>query len=153
MNGIPVSGTTAPGFSPPARPAPPGGLLLVCMAMVLSVADSHAASGEYRLLDVRLMRSPCCGDWGSNLVSAGGKDSFVARYDRDGNPLWARISGGEGRALGLGMAAGPGDDVHIAGAYQDGAPDFDGAGAVEASSVWHLAGEVYVAVFKLVDTK
>jgi hypothetical protein len=130
-----------------------------------------------------------------SLQSAGGKDGFIARFDRDGNPLWARaiggagvdemyrvasdsrgnayvigtatgdvdvdrdgdvdivgtakgsalitawdadgsfrwarISGGDARVLGLGITTGPGDEVYIAGAYQDGAPDFDGDGEAD----------------------
>ena len=128
----------------------------------------------------------------SVLRSEGGKDGFIVRYDRDGNPLWARaiggrgldemyriatdsngrailigtvtgevdidrdgtvdvvgtpqgsalvaaytpagklawarISGGDARVLGLGIATGPEDAVYIAGAYQAGAPDFDDDG-------------------------
>lgn len=257
-------------------------LLLAGAALGIPSPDTLAEPGEYRFSDVRLMRGPCCSDWGSDLVvdsegsvliagrrgsldldydgiidinthgqpdplitklervdrmdsgwtkevggrgddtargvasdrdgglyavghfsedmrfgagvlrSAGGKDGFIVRYDRDGNPLWARsiggpgldemyrvasdgdgnayligtvtgpvdvdrdgsidvvgtakgsalvaayntegdllwtrISGGDARVLGLGIAIGPKHEVYIAGAYQDGAPDFDGDG-------------------------
>ncbi|MEQ8860341.1 MAG: hypothetical protein RIC56_17010 [Pseudomonadales bacterium] len=263
----------------------PGCLLLACVCLAGLIAQSHAAPGEYRYRDVRLMRGPCCSDWGSDLVvdrdgsvliagrrgsldldydgvidintfgqpdpliskltrvdrmdsgwtkevggrgddtargvasdrdgglyavghfsdemqtgrgvlrSAGGKDGFIARFDRDGNPLWARaiggtgldemyrvasdgrgnayvigtatgdvdvdrdgdvdvvgtakgsalvsawdangrflwarISGGDARVLGLGITTGPGGEVYVAGAYQDGAPDFDGNGEAD----------------------
>jgi len=257
-------------------------ILLTCVASVMPLAASFADSGEYRFKDVRLMRGPCCSDWGSDLVvdkegniliagrrgsldldydgtinintygqpdplitkllqadqmdsgwtkevggpgddtargvasdrdgglyaaghfseemdsgrdtlkSAGDKDGFIARFDGDGNPLWARaiggarldemygvasdapgnayvigtitgevdidrdgkvdvigtatgstlvtawdpegsllwarISGGDARVMGLGITTGPGDEVYIAGAYMLGAPDFDGNG-------------------------
>jgi hypothetical protein len=286
---VPGSATTASVclHAPAARVvhrALPTCLLLACIAIV-PVADSRAESGEYRYLDVRLMRGPCCSDMGTDLVvdnegnvllagrrgsldldydgtidiktfgqpdplisklmqadrmdsgwtqevggsgddtargvatdrdgglyavghfsqkmqygrgflqSAGGKDGFIARYDRDGEALWARaiggpgldemyrvasdrkgnayvigtatgevdvdrdgnvdvvgtakgsalvtawdpdggllwsrVSGGDARVLGLGVATGPGDEVYIAGAYQDGAPDFDGDGEAD----------------------
>jgi hypothetical protein len=292
MAGIPASGAAAPGSVRLPTPAPgaarrllPSCLLLACVAIAVPLADSRAEPGEYRYRDVRLMRGPCCSDWGSDLVvdsegnvliagrrgsldldydgvidiktfgqpdplisklvradrmasgwtkevggpgddtargvasdrdgglyavghfsqemqygrgvlrSAGGKDGFIARYDRDGKALWARaiggpgldemyrvasdtrgnayvigtatgaldvdrdgdvdvvgtakgsalvaawdadggflwarISGGDARVLGLGIATGPGDEVYIAGAYQDGAPDFDGNGEAD----------------------
>lgn len=289
MPGIPTFAATAPGslrlpacMTRATRYALPSCLLLACTAIVVPVANSRAETGEYRYVDVRLMRGPCCSDWGSDLVvdgegnvliagqrgsldldydgtidintfgqpdplisklvqvdrmdsgwtkevggrgddtargvasdgdgglyavghfseemqygrgalkSAGGKDGFVARFDRDGNALWARaiggtgldemygvatdsqgnayvigtatgkvdvdrdgevdvvgtakgsalvtawdddgaflwarISGGDARVMGLGITTGAGDEVYIAGAYQDGAPDFDGNG-------------------------
>ena len=289
MTGIPSSGAVTPGFVRlPARTtrtacrALLSCLLLAGVAIVVPVSNCRAEPGEYRYLDVKLMRGPCCSDWGADLVvdsdgnvliagrrgsldldydgvidiktfgqpdplisklmqadrmdsgwtkevggrgddsargvasdrdgglyavghfseamqygrgalqSAGGKDGFVARYDRDGKALWARaiggpgldemygvatdirgnayvigtatgdvdvdrdgdvdvvgtakgsalvtawdadggflwarISGGDARVLGLGITTGPGDEVYIAGAYQDGAPDFDGDG-------------------------
>lgn len=291
MTGVPASGVAAPACVPSSigtrlvRRGLSGCLLLTLMAALLPAGHTHAASGEYRFLDVRLMRGPCCSDWGSDLDvddegnvliagrrgsldldhdgiididtfgqpdpliskltrvdrldsgwtkevggrgddtargvasdrngglyavghfsgqmqygrgelrSAGGKDGFIARFDRDGNALWARaiggagldemyrvatdargnayvigtatgdvdvdrdgtvdvvgtakgsalvtawapdgaflwarISGGEARVLGLGIATGPGDEVYIAGAYQDGAPDFDGNGVAD----------------------
>lgn len=287
MNGRFASGPA--GFPFPSRWAAqyalPCCLLLACAAFVVPITDARAESGEFRYLDVRLMRGPCCSDWGSDLVidsegnvliagrrgsldldydgvidietfgqpdpliskllqadrmdsgwtkevggpgddtargvasdrdgglyavghfseemqygrgklrSAGGKDGFVARYDRDGDALWAhavggpgldemyrvasdsrgnayvigtvtgpvdvdrdgevdvvgtakgsalvaawnadgdflwaRVSGGDARVLGLGIATGPKDAVYIAGAYHDGAPDFDGDGEAD----------------------
>lgn len=269
----------------PRRPprARLAGLLAVAATLMLpTAAASTDAPGAFRYLDVRLMRGPCCSDWGSDLVvdadgnvliagrrgsldldydgdidintfgqpdplitkllqvdrmdsgwtkevggsgddaalgvasdhaggliavghfsdemqtgrgvlrSAGGKDGFIARYDANGNALWARaiggsgldqmhrvatdargnvyvigtatgavdidrdgtvdvtgtakgsalitawstdgtllwsrISGGDARVMGLAIATGNDNDVYIAGAYQDGAPDFDGNG-------------------------
>jgi hypothetical protein len=54
--------------------------------------------------------------------------ALVTAWGANGDLLWARISGGDARVLGLGITTGRGDDVYIAGAYQDGAPDFDGNG-------------------------
>ncbi len=292
MTGISASGAAPPGsirlpaFTRRAtRGILPGCLLLACVAFMAPATYGQAESGEYRYVDVRLMRGPCCSDWGSDLVvdsegnvliagrrgsldldydgiidintfgqpdpliskleqadrmdsgwtkevggrgddtargvasdrdgglyavghfsdemqygrgmlrSAGGKDGFIARYDRDGDPLWARaiggpgldemyrvasdtrgnayvigtatgkvdvdgdgevdvvgtakgsalvtawdadggflwarISGGDARVMGLGIATGAGGDLYIAGAYQDGAPDFDGNGEAD----------------------
>lgn len=55
-----------------------------------------------------------------NLLSAGGKDVFLAKYDDDGNVIWARSAGGSGDDEGLGVTAirlageqGPIQDVTI----------------------------------------
>ena len=261
------------------------GCLLPAFASILPAADAHADAGEYQYRDVRLMRGPCCSDWGSDMVvdddgnvliagrrgsldldydgdidiktfgqpdplisklldadrmdsgwtkevggsgddsargiatdgegglyatghfsdrmqygngyleSAGGKDGFIARYDSDGEALWARaiggagldemyrvasdskgkayvigtatgdvdvdrdgtvdivgsdkgsalvtawgpdgqflwarVSGGDARVLGLGITTAKDGTIYIAGAYQDGAPDFDGDGEAD----------------------
>ncbi len=281
MTGRSASAAAAP--SPARRPrrVPPLAVLTVAALLALPAPPGKADSGAFHYLDVRLMRGPCCSDWGTDLVvddegnvliagrrgsldldydgiididtfgqpdplitkllqvdrmdsgwtqevggrgedaalgvasdrdggliavgyfsddmrygsgtlrSAGGKDGFIARYDRDGNALWARpiggagldqmhrvatdargnayvigtatgdvdidrdgkvdvtgtargsalvtawspdgtlrwarISGGDARVLGLGIATGN-DAIYIAGAYQDGAPDFDADG-------------------------
>ena len=54
--------------------------------------------------------------------------ALVAAYTPDGELAWARVSGGEARVLGLGIATGREDAIYIAGAYMDGAPDFDADG-------------------------
>lgn len=54
--------------------------------------------------------------------------TLVAAYTPDGDLAWARVSGGDARVLGLDIATGRNDEVYVAGAYQAGAPDFDGDG-------------------------
>lgn len=299
MAGFPVSGT-AIGYVPPPtiisrllNHALQPSLLVTCLfacvpaagAQTQAQAQAQAGPGAFQYKEVRLVRGPCCSDWGSDLVvdddgnvlivgrrgsldldydgiididtfgqpdpfisklvqadsedsdwtkevggsgddeargvasdgegglyaagyfsdtmhygggdlrSAGGKDGFIARYDRDGKALWARaiggsgydemfrvaadslgnayvigtatgevdvdrdgkvdvigstkgsalvtawkpdgsflwarISGGDARVMGLGIAAGNDDDLYIAGAYMGGAPDFDGNGEAD----------------------
>ena len=45
-----------------------GSALIACLLIIVPLSDVHADAGEYRYVDVRLMRGPCCGDWGADLV-------------------------------------------------------------------------------------
>jgi hypothetical protein len=40
---------------------------------------------------------------GNSLTSEGGRDIFIAKYDRNGNALWAKRAGGSGEDRGLGI--------------------------------------------------
>ena len=75
-----------------------------------------------------------------DVVGTAKGSALVAAWDADGDFLWARVSGGDARVLGLGITTGPGDDVYIAGAYQDGAPDFDGNGKADGPVAATAAG-------------
>jgi hypothetical protein len=66
-----------------------------------------------------------------DVVGTAKGSALVTAWDPDGDLLWARVSGGDARVLGLGIATGPGDEIYIAGAYQDGAPDFDDNGEAD----------------------
>ncbi len=63
-----------------------------------------------------------------DVVGAPKGSALVAAYMPDGELAWARVSGGDARVLGLGIATGSNDEIYIAGAYMDGAPDFDADG-------------------------
>ncbi len=62
-----------------------------------------------------------------NLVSAGADDMFMAKFDADGNVLWARRAGGSGYDQGNGIAADTAGNVYVTGWFS-GSADFDGIG-------------------------
>ena len=64
---------------------------------------------------------------GVNLVSAGADDIFLAKFDADGNVLWARRAGGSGYDQGNGVAADAAGNVYVTGWFS-GYADFDGIG-------------------------
>ena len=70
-------------------------------------------------------------DGNVDIVGTAKGSALVTAWDPDGNLLWARVSGGDARVLGLGIATGLKGEVYISGAYQDGAPDFDGDGEAD----------------------
>ena len=53
----------------------------------------------------------------NNLISAGGQDIFLARYDSAGNPVWARSAGSTLNDLGWAVATDPAGNVVLAGSF------------------------------------
>lgn len=69
------------------------------------------------------------------LVSAGGSDAFVAKYDAGGNLLWARGLGGSGDDVAHDVAVDGDGNVHVTG-YFSGTADFDpGSSAFNIASL------------------
>ncbi len=60
----------------------------------------------------------------TNLVSNGGSDVFVAKYNDSGELLWAQSLGGAGNDAGLGITVDSAGKVYVSGNYS-GAIDFD----------------------------
>jgi len=56
---------------------------------------------------------------GSNLVSSGLEDIFLAKYDPAGNCLWVRQAGGTGYDEGWGVATDTAGNVYLIGLYQN----------------------------------
>lgn len=75
-----------------------------------------------------------------DVVGSAKGSALVTAWKANGDFLWARISGGDARVMGLGISTGPADEVYIAGAYQDGAPDFDGDGDADGPIATTSAG-------------
>lgn len=78
---------------------------------------------------------------GSNLVSAGNPDIFVARFNSAGAHTWSKRFGGTGYDEGLGVAIGPYSTVAITGAFE-GYVDFGIQQLVSAGSQ-----DIFVATF------
>ena len=53
------------------------------------------------------------------LISAGGADLFLARYDGDGNLLWVIREGGTANDYARQVAIGPGGEIYLAGYFYD----------------------------------
>lgn len=56
---------------------------------------------------------------GGTLVSAGGEDIFVAKYDAAGNHLWSKRFGSSSSDVGLGIAVDGSDNVLLTGHFND----------------------------------
>jgi len=70
----------------------------------------------------------------ANLTSAGLADIFVAKYDSDGNYIWAKRMGGSSNDYGVGMTIDASGNVYTAGSFQS-TVDFDpGAGTANLTS-------------------
>jgi hypothetical protein len=79
-------------------------------------------------------------DPGSGPLTANGPtDVYVATYDRDGNPRWARSFGGSECDTGLGIAVDAGGDVYVTGEFA-GTANF-GGGPLTADA----AGDGFIA--------
>jgi hypothetical protein len=61
------------------------------------------------------------GSLAATLQSAGGSDSFVARYSADGRLLWARAAGGSGNDAARAVAVDGAGDAYVTGSFRDAA--------------------------------
>ena len=94
--------------------------------------------------------SPVCRFDSQSLTNSGALDLFVAKYDTDGNLLWARRDGGTADDWGNGVAISESGDIYVTGFFK-GTSQFDSYSLTNASgtSYWNLflakynaAGEV-----------
>lgn len=56
---------------------------------------------------------------GTTLTSAGNKDIFIAKADRDGNWLWAKSAGATGEDYGFGICVDHGSHLYLTGIFQE----------------------------------
>ena len=82
---------------------------------------------------------------GSNFVSAGGLDIFVAKYASDGPLLWARKAGGNADDVANAIAVDPSGNVYLAGYFYSTVADFDGTTA--ANFVIGGTSDIFVAKY------
>lgn len=82
------------------------------------------------------------------LASAGVGDAFVARFESDGTPIWARSAGGAADDRGLSVAVLDGDRIVVGGSFE-GTAEFDGGTPRTASggadgflTEWSLGGQL-----------
>src|SRR5690606_108826 len=69
-----------------------------------------------------------------NLVSAGGQDVFMAKYDASGNYVWAKAMGGTSTEIAYSIALDALNNIYLAGYFFNTA-DFDpGAGTANLTS-------------------
>jgi hypothetical protein len=69
------------------------------------------------------------GGSGGTLLTAGGIDIFVARYDSGGNFLWAKSMGGSGIDIGYGIAMDNNGDAYVTGYFSSATADFNPGGS------------------------
>lgn len=67
----------------------------------------------------------------TTLTSSGGQESFEAKYDRDGNLMWAIGYGGSGLDIVRSIDVDADGDVYAAGFFQGAAHDFDFSASVD----------------------
>jgi hypothetical protein len=65
----------------------------------------------------------------ANLTSTGGFDIFIAKYDSDGNYLWAHKLGGASADEAFDIALDGSNNVYVTGYFQGAAVDFDPGGS------------------------
>jgi hypothetical protein len=74
----------------------------------------------------------------TNLVSAGGSDAFMLKYDRAGHVLWAKRAGGPGNDAGTAVAVDPFGSVYFSGIATN-LVSFDGIAWTNATSQSFMA--------------
>ena len=72
----------------------------------------------------------------ANSASDGSDEIFVAKYDRDGNVLWARSAGGTNYDKGAGIAVDGGGNCYVTGSFQ-GPASFSGTILTNAAGMFH----------------
>jgi hypothetical protein len=80
----------------------------------------------------------------SNLISSGGYDIFIGKYDNAGNYIWAKGMGGPGSDIGSWLQLDAAGNVYFTGTYH-GTVDFD---ASAATSTLAAAGQVDIFITK-----
>lgn len=86
------------------------------------VTNASSSQGPYSVTGVGTYTGT--GDFNFNsrrvaaLVSAGGTDAFVARWDSDGNYVWATGFGGTGADAAVSVGADGGGSVYVGGSFQ-----------------------------------
>ncbi|MGI8966353.1 MAG: SBBP repeat-containing protein [Limisphaerales bacterium] len=68
----------------------------------------------------------------SNLTSSGGNDIYLAKYDKDGNLLWAKRAGGANHDTGLHIKVDSGGNCYLSGFYRSTA-SFGGTNLIVAA--------------------
>lgn len=89
-------------------------------AVVVDAAGNIYAAGDF---------SFSANIGGSNLVSSGGLDIYVAKYDPAGQLLWARKAGGLGDDSPNALALDSGGNLYVAGYFKSAIINFDGTTA------------------------
>ncbi|MDT9191286.1 MAG: SBBP repeat-containing protein, partial [Limnospira sp. PMC 894.15] len=73
------------------------------------------------------------GDGTADLVSAGGTDAYIAKFNRDGALVWAQSIGGRSSDSGSGIAVDDAGNVYATGGF-DGSIDINGDGTADLVS-------------------
>ncbi|HSD13510.1 MAG TPA: T9SS type A sorting domain-containing protein [Flavobacterium sp.] len=81
----------------------------------------------------------------ANLTAAGNNDIFFAKYDNNGNYLWAKAIGGTSSDVGLFLVLNSSNEIYITGYFRD-SVDFDPSAA--ATTLTSLGnGDVFLAKY------
>ncbi len=91
------------------------------------------------------------GGSGGMVTNAGAYNIFVAKYDREGNHLWAKGMGGSGHDWGLGVTADGNGNAYVSGYFSSATADFNpGGGGGTLATAGGYDG--FVVKFACVDT-
>lgn len=82
----------------------------------------------------------------ANLVSTGANDIFIAKYDVNGNYLWAHNIGGTGSDLGYSISTDMSENIYITGSFQ-GTADFDPSPLSTANLTSNGNGDIFIAKY------
>src|SRR3972149_2680108 len=89
------------------------------------------------------------------LTPAGLSDIFIAKYDEDGNPLWARAAGGTGNDLvnGIVFSSELGEGfIYITGNFEDTADFYEDAGQTISTQLTSVGdSDIFLAKFQTSD--
>jgi len=79
----------------------------------------------------------------TNLTNSGGYDAFVAKYDANGNPLWAKKIGNNGNEMGFGIATDASDNCYVIGTFTSNSI-FTGSNTLTKSG---MGGDVFIVKY------
>jgi hypothetical protein len=83
---------------------------------------------------------------GSTIIGHGDRDSYVAKYDMNGNFLWMKHSGGPGKDEAKSVVCDASGNIYVCGMYSDGAV-FGSQTFNTANTAWGKFYDIYIAKY------
>lgn len=85
---------------------------------------------------------------GDTLCSSGNGDVFFAKYDNNGDKVWARNIGADTTDVGYGIAVDTSENVYLTGTYQHQVNFDPGAGTANRTSAENFGSDIFIAKFR-----